>query len=100
MSRADGSRIRARDTEEARIRLEELEFLLSCGTPAGEAIRRLDFPTADAAETFLRRRGRRDLARRVSLEAGDGEPYTEMWERAFLVLNNHSRNTHRKKQTT
>ena len=86
-----------RDSKEARIRLEELEFLLKCGTPAGEAIRRLDFPTADAAESFLRRRGRHDLARRVSLEAGAGAPYSETGERAFLVLNDHSRNTHGKK---
>lgn len=86
-----------RDSKEARIRLEELEFLLKCGTPAGEVLRRLDFPTADAAESFLRRRGRHDLARRVSLEAGAGSPYSETWERAFLVLNDHSRTTTRKK---
>lgn len=98
MSRSAGGRMTAeRNTREATIRLEELEFLLKCGTPAGEAIRRLGFPTADAAETFLRRRGRRDLARRVSLEAGEGGPYTEVWERAFLVLNDHSRTTTRKK---
>lgn len=84
------TRLPVRETEAGRVRLEELEFLLSCGTPAADAIRRLGFPSADSAETFLRRRGRHELARVVALEAGEGDPYQEVWDRAFLLTHHGS----------
>jgi hypothetical protein len=68
-------------------RLEELDFLLvQMRTPVPEVLRRLDFASIPTATSFARRNGRPDLARLIGLQGSHGDPYSERFDNALLIV--------------